>query len=290
MIQFADKYTRLSVRKIWKDVFADEEAYMDLFFTEKYKDENTLLAIEKGQVVAALQMLPFEIKFYGVKLPFYYLAGLSTIPEFRGQGLMSQLIKKSHDVMRQRQIPLSILIPASESLFHYYEQFGYAKTFEKRELDPTWILLRAIWQNSENEKDAYRLFNLTFNDHDFCVQKNFADFMTIIREEIREDFPIKSNLWGMSRIIDPLRLLNLYAKANPQNCFSLSLNDCEFGTTAFSICSGQTTLSSRDVVSDFLVDEKQLAELLFGFHSSKCEKTLQTLFPMQNPIMNYMLE
>ena len=38
MIRYADLNTRASVRQMWKTVFGDDDAYMDIYFREKYAD------------------------------------------------------------------------------------------------------------------------------------------------------------------------------------------------------------------------------------------------------------
>jgi predicted acetyltransferase len=289
MIQLADKNTRSYVRNIWKEVFEDDDAYMDLYFDEKYKDENTLVALEDNRVVASLQMLPYEITFYEAKVPLYYLAGLSTLPDYRNRGLMAQLIQRSHQLMLQRHIPLSILVPAEESLFSYYAGFGYAQTFCKGNINAE-ISIKEIWEQSRNEIEAYSIFDETYNKHEFCVQKNFSDFKTIIRLENIEGFPKKQNLSGLTRIIDSQLLLDLYARKHRKSNFLMELHDIQFGRKLISVGNGSANYIKSNRSPDFCVDEKQLAQLLFGFETQLCAEPLRSLFPVQNPIMNYMLE
>ncbi len=289
LIEVANEQTRPFVRQIWRDVFKDEETYIDLFFGEKYQDKNTLVAIEDNKVVAALQMLPYELSFYGEKLPFSYLTGLSTLPEYRNRGLMGHLITQSHQLMRDRNIPLSILIPAEIPLFAYYERFGYAQTFDRSELSAS-VSLKEIVESTENEESAYQLFDKVYNKHDFCVQKNFQDFQTIVKEARQDNFPGKGNLWGASRIIDAQRLLHLYAKSNPQYNFRVQVRDSQFGDKFIEVKSGSAQLLSSPLCPDFSVDEKELVQLLFGYKINSNFHSLSSLFQEHHPIMNYMLE
>lgn len=289
MIQLANETTRHKVRKIWKEVFGDTDEYMDLYFSEKYKDENTLVDVEDGKVVSSLQMLLYEITFYGEKIPFYYLSGLSSLPEYRGRGIMGRLIEASHLLMKEREIPLSILVPAEEKLFGYYERFGYTQTFRKSPL-PSLLSLKEILGKSENETVAFDLFDKEYNQPDFCVQKNFSDFQTIIKEEIYEGFQPKQNLWGVARIIDAERLLTIYSKVNSQNRFVMKLIDRQFGNRIFQVGDGKVGLVQENVNVDFSVDEGLFCRLLFGFDTATIDNSFSSFFPEQNPIMNYMLE
>lgn len=289
MIQLSNEQIRPSIRSIWKEVFEDDNDYMDLYFAEKYKDENTLVAIEDSRVVASLQMLPYEISFYGVRIPFYYLAGLATLPDYRSRGLMGQLILKSHELMLQRGIPLSVLIPAEEPLFGYYSRFGYAQTFRKGDI-AFGLSIKEILENSEGEDKAYTLFDKIYNQHDFCVQKSFSDFKTIIQLEKDEGFQPKQNLSGLARVIDPELLLRVYAQQHTGNAFLVELQDTQLGRKLISIENGSIKVITNDLLPDFSVNEELLVQLLFGFETHLLPEPFSRLFPRQNPIMNYMLE
>lgn len=287
VFRLADSHTRLAVQQIWKQVFGDSDEYIRLFFSDKYRDENTLIALSENQVVATLQMLPFDITFYGQKIPSYYLCGLATLPGHRGHGIMGNLIDASHRLMRERGIPLSTLIPAEKGLFSYYEKFGYTQTF--REGPITGIpSLKDIWRGAANAHEAYRLFDEAYNRLDFCVQKNFSDFLTIVKDALVENFPTKKNLWGMSRLIEPLPLLARHAAAHPAQSFVIGVSDKLFGTTTIAVAQGTAAVThSRP---DFTIDVSQLAGLLFGFDTARCDAPFSDLFPPHETHMNHMLE
>ncbi|HBU45953.1 MAG TPA: GNAT family N-acetyltransferase, partial [Porphyromonadaceae bacterium] len=58
MIHYADNTTRQQVYDMWKTVFGDSDEYMEIYFREKYRNENTLIYFESGKAVSSLQMLP----------------------------------------------------------------------------------------------------------------------------------------------------------------------------------------------------------------------------------------
>ena len=200
MITLANKHTRPAVRQMWKTCFNDTEAFMDLYFAEKYSDGNTLVYMENNRAVASLQMLPYTFTFHGAHIPVAYVSGACTLPAFRNRGYMGRLLQASVEVMKQRSIPLSILVPANEHLYQYYERYGYVRVFEK---DDAVIPLREIWEEAKGDADvAYQSFNNLFKDRDFCIQKTKADFLTIVKDAALEGFPPKTNLSGMVRVID----------------------------------------------------------------------------------------
>ncbi|MDR0872475.1 MAG: GNAT family N-acetyltransferase [Prevotellaceae bacterium] len=206
-----------AVRQMWKTCFDDSEAFLDLYFGEKYEDKNTLIGYENDRAVASLQMLPYRFRFCGVDIPIAYISGACTLPEFRNRGYMGELLAASFEVMAQRNIPLSILVPAETWLFDYYARFGYEQVFFA---DNAEIPLRKIIDKANGDVDtAYQEFNRLFNGKDFSIQKSKADFRTIIKDAELDDFSPRNNLSGMVRVIDGDYLKSLYKNKYPEKSF-----------------------------------------------------------------------
>ena len=273
MICLASEHTKSDVRQLWKTCFDDTDDFIELYFSEKYKSENTLIYVEDGKIVSSLQMLPYTITFYGEKIPVYYLSGLCTLPEHRAKGYIKQLMEAARNEMKRRDIPLSILIPANESLYRFYECHGYQQVFEK---DDTPIPLKQIITEHSCLEDVYTVFDRRFQQKDFCVQKTFDDFKTIVREYNLDGCPPKTNLSGMARVMDVDYLFRLYKRHNPTVDFDIAV--CE-----------------SDVKADFTTnkltaDIRTLCRLLFGFRTNELGEKFATYFPRQNTVMNLMLE
>lgn len=283
MIAFANKDTAPLVRCMWKTCFGDTDEYMDIYFSKKYKNENTLIYFEQGEAVASLQMLPYTITFYGEVIPLAYLAGLCTLPEHRQKGYMEQLIREAHRVIEERNIPLSILIPAEEWLYGFYAKYGYTQVFDK---DESPIPLREILHQYEDNRKAYKVLNSLFEDRDFCVQKTFDDFLAIKADYVLDGDVVKTNLSGMARVIQPEVLLKNYAKANPTKEFKIGLID---RSLTYKIERGIVKEEKTDDF-DIEVDISLLARLLFGYKLGELDKKYRLYFEEHSPIMNLMLE
>ena len=290
MIDFANEKTASDVRTMWKICFGDTEQFIDLYFSNKYRDENTLIYFENNVAVASLQMLPCKIRFYGEVITFYYLAGLCTLPEYRNKGYMRYLIEKAYKVMHERSIPLSILIPAEDWLYNYYAKFGFETTFEKGIESIDLKLLLNKYQNDIDE--AYSEFDAKYQRNDFCVLKNLSEFECIVQDSEQEDFPIKYNLAGMSAIIDSKILLELYAKKHSSKSFSIKINNETSNIyTIYSLREGYVKeIDSLKGQFDFEVTSRMLIRLLFGFNTDLLPEKYFSYFEKHNPIMNLMLE
>ncbi|MDR1810586.1 MAG: GNAT family N-acetyltransferase [Prevotella sp.] len=210
MFRFADNNTAPLVRRMWKICFNDSEEYMNLYFRHKYRNENTLLCFEGNTPTASLQMLPYRMRISGLPTPVAYISGACTLPEYRGKGYMKSLLEAAHKAMRERKIPLSLLVPANEKLYGFYARCGYEKVFDKGD---TPIDLNAFLPYYPHAMErAFALFDKTYQQRDFCVLKTEDDFRVIMDEWIMSGCPPKYNLAGMARIIDAQAL------PNPDNC------------------------------------------------------------------------
>lgn len=280
VIQTSNIHTMPLVRNMWKECFGDNDEFLDLHFLHKYKHENTLVFFDDNKVAASLQMFPYEISFWGRKVPFYYLAGLCTLPQYRQKGYMAQLMHEAHKIMGERNIPLSILVPAEEWLFGFYNKFGYEQVFES---DDKPIALKELLENHTTIETAYEYFDLVVQNKDFYVQKSFDDFKVIIEEAEMDAFPLKYNLSAMARIIDLDFLIGLYNQSPLKRGSKVKVKIAG-GNLGY----GQLQLANGEIQLE--ADIRFVCRLLFGFKTSQLPEPLSSLFPEHNPVINLMLE
>lgn len=120
--------------RLWRKCFHDTEKFIHLFFEQIYREENALTIEQQGEVIAALQMLPYEMMWLGKRIKVSYIYGACTDERWRNQGWMSRLLQQAFEVMRQRGIALTVLIPAEPWLFDYYARQGYLTLFHYAEM------------------------------------------------------------------------------------------------------------------------------------------------------------
>lgn len=118
------------IEAIWKCCFPNEtDGFIRLWFDRVYKDEQTLIINENGRIISSLQIIPYEMNYFGERISVAYVCGVSTLPEARGKGWMTQLMQKALKFMNDRGFAITALIPSSETLFTYYQRFGYQTVF-----------------------------------------------------------------------------------------------------------------------------------------------------------------
>jgi predicted acetyltransferase len=290
MIQQASIHTQQAVRDMWKVCFDDTDAFMLLYFSEKYDNENTLVYIENGKVVASLQLLPYRFTFCGVEIPVGYISGACTLPACRNKGFMSRLLLEAFGLMRQRNIPLSLLIPAEDWLYGYYANCGYETVFDA---DDTEIPLKRIVDKAYNDLSvAYADFDKNFRQRDFCIQKSMSDFITIVKDAELDGFPPKTNLSGMARVIDAPLLCRYFARRYPEKslCFEVKDQLIPSNNGVYGIKTGDCRLISDSSMCTPSVDINILCRLLMGYRLDELIPEWAKHFEPHKPLLNLMLE
>lgn len=201
---------------LWRLSFDDSEEFIRLYFDRVYKDENTLVIEKNGQVVSALQMLPYTMTYYGTEISVSYISGACTLPEMRGQGLMRQLLKDAFEVMKQRDVALTALIPADPWLFDYYREQGYTEVFDYTE--ETYIrpdvpvqepFVTVVPPEIPSMNTLYAYFNRKLRERPNCILHTYDDFVTILRDyqleggQLLTALNLKEEPVGMAFILPP---------------------------------------------------------------------------------------
>lgn len=121
--------TKEKVKELWKLCFDDSDEFVEMYFRLRYTNETTMYLQSGNMIVSSLQMPCYPLTFEGNEIQAAYISGACTHPDFRGKGVMAQLLAESFSRMVQKNIPVSFLIPANPGLYDYYAKTGYAKAF-----------------------------------------------------------------------------------------------------------------------------------------------------------------
>ena len=121
------------LEKLWIEAFGDEQAFVNLIFDTPGTDVLVFSDMIGRKVVSALYLLPAKIVDDGVSLGGYYVYACATGNEFRNQGRMSRLILEAAEEAKIRGAGFLALVPGEESLYSYYERFGFKTAMYKCE-------------------------------------------------------------------------------------------------------------------------------------------------------------
>lgn len=241
---------------IWKAIFQDDEAFMQLFFSTLYHDQNTLLVQNAaiGTANAHLQFLPYNLCVNDRLYRSYYVCGVATRPEMRSRGLAKQLLRAAHYQMWLNGATFSFLIPQENWLYEYYNRvaqylplgeraqcltvdeksFSQSLTsdsykrfsaFRQRALSvphvvPDYLQWRIALQTAVMSSGGYLFY--TAQQMDALFERLGDSFIAPAPATNREKNVYRC---GMIRLINPIKLLMAYAKEHIQDSWSFFLSD-----------------------------------------------------------------
>ncbi|MDY5814238.1 MAG: GNAT family N-acetyltransferase [Bacteroides sp.] len=128
--------TRQQAKQLWQICFDDRPEFVDLYFKQRFRMEEHLdIRHTEHGMIAALQALPYRLRWAHTTVNMGYISGACTHPAHRGKGVMTRLLERSLEMMSGRGDVFSILIPAEPWLFGYYARMGYATVFHRRAVE-----------------------------------------------------------------------------------------------------------------------------------------------------------
>lgn len=118
-------------RPLWEEIFdEDSEAFVDYYYSVK-TEENVIYVIEKdGEIRAMLQLNPYTMHVGSKEYKGCYIVGVATDRMYRGQGFMTELLRKSVRDMYAAHMPFTFLMPAAEAIY-YPHNFRYVYAMDK---------------------------------------------------------------------------------------------------------------------------------------------------------------
>ena len=134
MIEIAKKNDIPRLREIWKACFGDPDSYLDFYFANGFPLFKTVVDRTDGEITSMLTVVPAFYQKDGECFDAAYLYAVGTAPEWRGKGIASRLLSKTHELLRKDGIKAAMLFPAEDSLYRFYEKLGYRGGFSVREV------------------------------------------------------------------------------------------------------------------------------------------------------------
>ena len=290
MIRYITQNTRSQITNMWRVCFGDSQPYFDIYFRERYSDENTLAYFVGDKAVASLQLLHYKFTFCGTEIPIAYISGACTLPEERKKGYMEALLKQAFVEIAKRDVPLSLLVPEESWLLAFYNKYGYAQTFDAGQ---DLVALDELMNRHSNDLlAAYKEFDALFRDKEMTVQKTFDDFRVVVEENAGYNFPPKKSLGGMTRVIDARIMLELFAKQYQEKTFSIDITDAFLPNNNLFVSINNGIVSSDNVKQSthLRLTISELAQALLGYHTSEKEKLFKGVFPEHQPQIHFMME
>lgn len=171
---------------LMQSVFGDTDEFVQVFFHYFYRD-NVLLAVDENEIVSMAFLLPAFLDVKKQRIPATYLYACATREDYRGKGLMADLIEEAcWDVCRRGEAGL-FLLPATGSLYDYYMKLGFREFFyENRE---KYILEDQLENDVDDVFEIFRISGEIYHDQrslwltsDFAVHYPLSHFQFVEQE------------------------------------------------------------------------------------------------------------
>lgn len=172
------------IKNLWNYCFYDSDPYLSWYFDNVFKPENTVVALEGDTVLAALQLLDFDVAIRNKIFPCSYIAGVSTLPEMRGKGLARQIMSFGEELAKSRGKEFALLTPSVDG---FYEKFGYTSCYDRLDYSycPTDYMPRKTGFVSkragrEDVGDMQQIYEKFVSEYDGYVERKEKDFVEIL--------------------------------------------------------------------------------------------------------------
>ena len=126
MVQTATPDMIPELKQLWRVCFGDSAAGTEFVFDNLLRPQRILVQTDESDLpVAMLCWHPLTFSTPKGCFDGAYIFGVGTAPNHRGQGISTALLEKAENILREQDMRLSCLVPASENLFDFYAQRGY---------------------------------------------------------------------------------------------------------------------------------------------------------------------
>ncbi len=251
-----EQFRREGVHLLMQTVFNDSDKALDIFFSHMYTPSGNYCRVEDGQVVSAAQALPYSENYHGQHADAVYLYAVGTLPQFRGQGMVSRLFKYMHRGLLCQGKVFSSLLIEQPGLQEMYEKLGYAQVGTAPQQDEN------VVENGFEAYDRWQHSRPCVLLHD---ERTWAALQVYSRFD-KSYYLVKPHYRGMVRVVNALEALRLYAAAHPDRSLMLRVTGDEHiseNNGCYAIEGGAVQRVARCTSIKTVLTINQLAEFLF---------------------------
>ena len=156
------------LKKLWLDCFEEKSEAVDLFFNRCLDFTSIYTASIEDKPVAMLYLIHSTLN--GKKA--HYLCSAATSLEYRNLGIMGRLIEYALKDSSKNGDVYSLLFPANERLYEYYERFGYKPLCTARKAIFTREELIRFAENNQSNLTSVNSYNYEELQR-LCLKDNF---------------------------------------------------------------------------------------------------------------------
>ena len=152
-----------TLKNLWQICFGDRMRYIDVFFEEMFKAENTVVCALDTEICGVAYIL--ERKLNEKKFMYGYAIGV--FPRYRGNGIC----KKMLDFIRKKSSDEDCIFglhPANDKLTEFYKSIGLNEMYSLKEVDASDFDSDKTFVLEDINEDEF--YNLRINAFSNCVE------------------------------------------------------------------------------------------------------------------------
>ena len=155
----------LELRALWKEAFGDSDSFLDTFYSIAFSPDRCFIATHKDKLAAALYTFDCSLS----NQSFAYVYAVATASDFQHKGACHVLLNHTRQVLKEKGYKGLLLVPATESLMHFYEGLEYKPCTKVSQFecasDPQPISIREI------DKEEYSTLRREFLPNGGVIQE-----------------------------------------------------------------------------------------------------------------------
>lgn len=109
------------LRSLWRQAFADEDAFIEQFFETAFAPERSQVALLGDVVCSMLYWFPLICRGQSMA----YLYGVATAHEAQHRGLCTALLRHTHALLERAGAAGVLLVPGTKQLVSFYRRLDY---------------------------------------------------------------------------------------------------------------------------------------------------------------------
>ncbi len=131
-IRQAVKSDIFTLKKLWQICFNDRMRYIDVFFENMFKEENTIVAEVNNKLAGVVYTLELTLS----KKKFVYGYAIGVFPEFRGNSICELMLNYIKEQCKKKDAIFG-LHPANDKLTEFYKKIGLSEMYSLKIVDAT---------------------------------------------------------------------------------------------------------------------------------------------------------
>jgi len=124
--------------RLWKICFGDSDSFCDWLFQNRFLPDYSVCLEKDGEILSAMQAVPYTIRVREKDLDGAMLCGVSTHPDHRKKGYMRKIFTMEMNLLRKKGVLLAVHTPAVLESYFSYGHFPVA--------DATYVQGKRKWE------------------------------------------------------------------------------------------------------------------------------------------------